>query len=113
MGDLESSQSQYQHLGVPDQEWTAVRNPNVDSFGRGLTSSKFYEKNAARVPHLVGSPQHLRDVMAELKVYATAMAPQFTGLTTKDIQVKVSDGVHIPCRIYTPVGAQTPAPGLL
>ncbi|KAF5506338.1 Versiconal hemiacetal acetate esterase [Colletotrichum siamense] len=96
MGDLESSQSQYQHLGVPDPEWTA-----------------FYEKNAARVPHLVGSPQHLRDVMAELKVYATAMAPQFTGLTTKDIQVKVSDGFDIPCRIYTPVGAQNPAPGLL
>ncbi|KAH6972188.1 Alpha/Beta hydrolase protein [Ilyonectria sp. MPI-CAGE-AT-0026] len=84
------------HLSIPDPEWT-----------------EFYAENANKVPQLVGSPQHLRDMMERLKVEATGMIPQITGLSSEDIRIKTSDGASILVRVYTPATKKGLSPGLV
>lgn len=74
---------------------------------------QFYAENANKVPQLVGSPQHLRDMMERLKVEATGMIPEITGLSSEDMRIKTSDGASILVRVYTPAAKKGLSPGLV
>lgn len=74
---------------------------------------QFYAENANKVPQLVGSPQHLRDMMERLKVEATDMIPEINGLSSKDVRIKTSDGASILVRVYTPETKKGLSPGLV
>ncbi|OAL44228.1 alpha/beta hydrolase fold-3 domain protein [Pyrenochaeta sp. DS3sAY3a] len=92
--DLATSKSKYSHLGVPDKEWEA-----------------FYAEYHNVVPVLVGTPQHLRNIMAELKKTSTGSIPTITeGLDIRDEDMPTSDGSSIALRIYTPKGGATSYP---
>jgi hypothetical protein len=66
------------------------------------------------VPTLVGSPEHLRDIMAVLKARAQSLVPPITeGLVVKDVPMSTSDGYTIHLRIYTPTGRSGLGPGIV
>ncbi|KAH7141877.1 alpha/beta hydrolase fold-domain-containing protein [Dactylonectria macrodidyma] len=96
MAEKTAQQSPHSHLGVPDPEWLS-----------------FYAKHKARVPQLEGSPEHLRSIMENLKIEATAKIPPIKGLTTDDVKVKASDGYEVPVRVYSPEGVTLPRPGFV
>ncbi|KAL4805234.1 alpha/beta hydrolase fold-3 domain protein [Aspergillus unguis] len=89
--------SRFSYLGLPSSEWT-----------------EFSSKNAAIVPSLVGSPEHLRMIMKDLKVRAARLTKAITeGLAVQDVQVSTSDNSMITVRVYDPELAQKPCPVVL
>ncbi|KIV78544.1 hypothetical protein PV11_06189 [Exophiala sideris] len=91
-----SKVSKYSQLGKPTKEW-----------------EEFYAAHADEVPVLVGSPEHMREIMVELKQRAQSQVSPITeGLKVHDVQIPTSDGASIALRIYQPVSGVTPSSGL-
>lgn len=86
------------HLGVPAPEWT-----------------EFYTRCPERVVHLVGTPQHLRSMMAALKTKTASLVPEITqGLASvRDESVTVSDGSVFAVRVYIPDDGKTSRPAVV
>ncbi|KAI1615959.1 alpha/beta hydrolase fold-3 domain protein [Exophiala viscosa] len=93
----ENSQlSKYSELGKPTEEW-----------------EEFYAAHADEVPVLVGSPEHMRKIMVDLKQRAQSQVSPITqGLKVHDVQMPTSDGASISLRIYQPMSEETLRPGL-
>ncbi|CAK7220080.1 hypothetical protein SEUCBS140593_004112 [Sporothrix eucalyptigena] len=90
--------SAHAHLGVPSPEWT-----------------EFSSKHPERLVQLVGTPEHMRSMMAAMKSKTATLVPAITeGIAdVRDAQVPVSDGSTITVRIYTPDDGKTSRPGLV
>ncbi|KAK4949992.1 hypothetical protein LTR10_011834 [Elasticomyces elasticus] len=91
-----SQLSKYSELGKPTEEW-----------------EEFYAAHAEEVPVLVGSPEHMRKIMVNLKQRAQSQVPPITeGLKVHDVQMPTSDGASISLRVYQPISEETLRPGL-
>jgi hypothetical protein len=92
------SKSPNAYLGVPAPEWT-----------------EFYGRCPERVVQLVGTPQHLRSMMAALKVKTASLVPVImAGLANvRNDSVKTSDGSSIAVRIYTPDDGKATRPAVV
>ncbi|OAG43887.1 hypothetical protein AYO21_01739 [Fonsecaea monophora] len=88
--------SKYSELGKPTKEW-----------------EEFYANHFDDVPVLVGTPEHMRKIMVELKKRAQAQVPPITeGLKVRDEQIPTSDGASIALRIYQPTSGENPKPAV-
>lgn len=62
---------------------------------------------------MIGTPQHLREIMVALKKRAQSLVPQIQeGLTVTDIAVPTKDDASMELRIYTPTTHSNSFPGL-
>lgn len=62
---------------------------------------------------LVGSPEHMRSIMVDLKKRAQSQVPPIDhGLSVRDTQFPTSDGANISLRIYRPDSRRGLGPGI-
>lgn len=105
MSSSPSTVSPHAALGRPSAEWLEVRNSDFDWHDTAQLTPlfQFYKLHHQDVPLLVGSPEHMRSIMQELKQKAQALVPPINnGLRMEDVEIKSFDQANIKLRIYKP-----------